>query len=253
MGKGQDKWQWLYGIHSVEALLHRAPKRIQRLCIASERADQRVQALQSMAERLAVPVEQLSRLELEGLVEGNHQGVLAWCDPAPVLADAELRLRLQEDAGQSLWLVLDGVTDPHNLGACLRSAEAAGAAGVIIPKDRAVGLTATVRKVSCGASEILPVYRVTNLARAMRQLQDHGVWSTGLCGHAETSVYDLDFRGPTALVLGAEGKGLRQLTRRECDTLAKLPMPGTMESLNVSVAAGICLFEVNRQRLADGP
>lgn len=147
-----------------------------------------------------------------------------------------------------LLLILDGVTDVHNLGACLRSADAAGVHGVLVPKDKSAPLNATVRKVACGAAESVPVYQVTNLARAMARLKEEGVWITGTAGEAEGSVFEADLRGPTALVMGAEGKGMRRLTREACDTLVKLPMAGAVSSLNVSVATGICLFEAVRQR-----
>jgi len=148
----------------------------------------------------------------------------------------------------ALLLVLDGVTDPHNLGACLRTADAAGVQAVILPKDRSAGLTPVVRKVACGAAEHLPVFAVTNLARALRTLQAAGLWVYGAAGEAEKSLYDVDFTGSVALVLGAEGSGLRRLTREHCDALVKIPMTGSVESLNVSVATGVLLYEVVRQR-----
>jgi len=152
------------------------------------------------------------------------------------------------ETDNALFLVLDGVTDPHNLGACLRSAAAAGTTAVIVPKDRAVGITPVVRRASAGAVDRVPLIEVTNLARALRDMKDAGVWLTGLAGEAEASLYDVDLKGKTALVMGGEGEGMRRLTREACDHLARIPMPGSMESLNVSVATGVALFEAVRQR-----
>ncbi|GED21276.1 hypothetical protein HHA01_02530 [Halomonas halmophila] len=179
-----------------------------------------------------------------------HQGVVAFCPPLAFEAENALWHRLQgwSAATPPLLLVLDGITDVHNFGACLRSADAAGAHGVVVPKDRAAPLNATVRKVACGAAESVPVYRATNLARAMARMKELGVWVTGTAGEAEASLFEADFSVATALVMGAEGKGMRRLTREACDGLVKLPMVGQVSSLNVSVATGICLFEAVRQR-----
>ena len=157
---------------------------------------------------------------------------------------------LAQAGPDALVLVLDGVTDPHNLGACLRSAAAAKATAVVVPKDRAVGLTPVVRRASAGGADRVPLVAATNLARALRTLKDAGVWITGLAGDTDTSIYDIDLKGPVALVLGSEGEGMRRLTRETCDFVAKIPMPGPMESLNVSVATGVVLFEALRQRSA---
>ena len=161
--------------------------------------------------------------------------------------EADLAAIVEQQA-KPFILILDGVTDPHNLGAILRSADAAGVHAVVAPKDRSVKLTSVVRKVACGAAESVPFITVTNLARTLRELQDAGVWIVGTAGETETLVYDADLKGPLAIVLGAEGEGLRRLTRETCDSLVKIPMFGTVSSLNVSVAAGICLFEAVRQR-----
>ncbi|MBN8480657.1 MAG: 23S rRNA (guanosine(2251)-2'-O)-methyltransferase RlmB, partial [Xanthomonadales bacterium] len=166
----------------------------------------------------------------------------------PARTEAELPALVEAAGGEGLFLVLDGVTDPHNLGACLRSAEAAGVNAVIVPKDRAVGMTATVRRASAGAADRVPFVAATNLARALRVLKDAGVWLTGLAGDGGTSLHALDFSGPVAIVMGSEGEGMRRLTREACDHLAHIPMRGRIESLNVSVATGIALFEVLRQR-----
>ena len=176
----------------------------------------------------------------------GHQGVAARVEPLPQAHSLDDLLDAVE--GPPLLLVLDGVTDPHNLGACLRSAAAAGATAVVIPKDKSAPVNATVRKTSAGAADRLPVVAVTNLSRCLRELQKQGVWIYGLAGEAETSLYSLDMRGNVALVLGGEADGLRRLTREHCDGLVRIPMPGEIESLNVSVAAGVTLFEAVRQR-----
>jgi 23S rRNA (guanosine2251-2'-O)-methyltransferase len=178
----------------------------------------------------------------------RHQGVVARYNAPTPHSEAELP-KLVEGAGVSaLFLVLDGVTDPHNLGACLRSAEAAGVTAVIVPKDRAVGITPTVRRASAGAADRVPLVAATNLARALKALKDAGVWLVGLVGDIDTSLYSIDLKGPIAIVLGSEGEGMRRLTREACDFVARIPMRGGVESLNVSVATGIALFETLRQR-----
>jgi len=189
--------------------------------------------------------------QLDKLAEGVwHQGVVAELAPAVRATDPETQLEdaLAAASGPPLLLVLDGVQDPHNLGACLRSAAAAGATAVIVPKDRAASLTPTARKVAAGGAERVPLVRVTNLARCMKDLQDAGIWIVGLAGEAESSLYGIDLKGPMAIAMGGEGEGLRRLTREHCDYLAKIPRASGMESLNVSVAAGISLFEAVRQR-----
>lgn len=240
--------QWVYGFHAVEAIVARHAKRVREIQVQQTRDDLRLQQLEQFARQKKIPVVQVSKTDLDELVEGRHQGVVARCAPAQVRSDQELEAFLGSIDGNALLLLLDGVTDPHNLGACLRSAEAAGAHAVIIPKDKSATLNATSRKVASGAAELIPVFRVANLARCMRQLKKSGVWLTGLCGEATASIYQTDLTMPCAIVMGAEAKGLRQLSRKECDYLASIPMPGTIESLNVSVAAGVCLFEASRQR-----
>ena len=241
-----------YGLHAVEELLRRDPARVRVLLLQRGRNDQRIAQLQALAERAAVAIEPRSREELDALAGGRHQGVVAALvgASAPDLRWSERQLLdAVAAAPEVLLLVLDGVTDPHNLGACLRSADAAGALAVVIPKDRSADITPTVRKVACGATESVPLARVTNLARTLRALREAGVWIYGAAGDARESVFASDLRGPTALVMGAEGSGLRRLTRELCDHLVSLPMSGAVSSLNVSVAAGICLFEARRQRL----
>jgi 23S rRNA (guanosine2251-2'-O)-methyltransferase len=233
----------------VAALLERAPGRVVALYLQAGRDDARLQGLVARAEAAALPVQRLSRAELDARFPGwHHQGAVAQCRPATVASEADLPGLLAVTAGAPLLLVLDGVQDPHNLGACLRTADAAGVTAVIAPRDRAVGLTPTVRKVACGAAETLPFLSVTNLARTLRQLRDAGLWIVGAAGEGSTDLYRSDLSGPLALVLGAEERGLRRLTREHCDFLVRIPMFGSVASLNVSVAAGICLFEAVRQR-----
>jgi len=185
---------------------------------------------------------------LDEKAQGNHQGVAARAKPVQAKGENELLSQLDALDGAPLLLVLDTITDPHNLGACLRTADAAGVHAVIAPKDKAVGITATVSKVACGAAESVPFYQVTNLARTLKELQDRGIWLFGTAGEASESVYKTDLKGPIAIVMGAEGKGLRRLTREACDHLIHIPMAGDVSSLNVSVATGVCLFEAVRQR-----
>lgn len=239
---------WVFGIHAVDALLQRQPKRIEELWLQQGRNDKRMQDIQQHAQKLGIRCLVVPREDLDKVVEGNHQGVLAKAKPAQMLRDRDLELLLNAVTHQPLLLILDGVTDPHNLGACLRTADAVGVDAVIAPKDNSAPLNATVRKVACGAADVVPYIQVTNLARTMKDLQQRGIWITGTAGEAEQSVYQADLKGPVALVMGAEGKGMRRLTREHCDFLVKLPMAGSVSSLNVSVATGVCLFEVVRQR-----
>lgn len=239
----------VFGVHALESLLERgeAPK----VLWVQSGTGKRLQALTHQARALGASIQEQPRDVLDQLTKGaSHQGVVAFCPPLAPENEASLMLKLGawQAAASPLFLVLDGVTDVHNFGACLRSADAAGAHGVIVAKDKAAPLNATVRKVACGAAESVPVYQVTNLARTLGALKDAGVWITGTAGEARQSVYDASFSGPAALVMGAEGKGMRRLTREACDYLVKLPMAGQVSSLNVSVATGICLFEAVRQR-----
>jgi len=202
-----------------------------------------------LARAAGARIRQVERDELERAAQGvNHQGVLARVRiPAP-RSEQELSAIIERAEGPPLLLILDEVQDPHNLGACLRSADAAGVQAVVAPKDKAVGLTPAVCKVASGAAETVPYVQVTNLARAMDGLKERGLWMIGAAGEAETELFEADLRGPLGLVMGSEGKGLRRLTRERCDRLVRLPMLGSVESLNVSVAAGICLYEALRQR-----
>ncbi len=237
----------VYGLHAVEALLRYHPKRVKRIWLADGRGDPRIQVIQRLASAAKVVLESCERSVLDEQVDGVHQGVLAEVTPSQMLGENMLD-ELLEGQSAPLLLVLDGVTDPHNLGACLRTADAAGVCAVIIPKDKSATLNATVRKVACGAAEVIPLVAVTNLARTLEKLQKRGVWIVGTAGEATTELYAQDLRGPLALVMGAEGKGMRRLTREHCDYLVRLPMAGSVSSLNVSVATGVCLFEAVRQR-----
>ncbi len=244
----------IYGLHAVTAALNHEPEQVCELWLERQRRDGRMQALLDQATGRGVMVRWADRAELDRLSGGaRHQGVVARLAVRPRGHDETDLLELLAAAdGPALLLALDGVQDPHNLGACLRSAAAAGVHAVIAPTDRAAGLNATVRKVASGGADIVPFVSVTNLARTLRGLQDQGVWIVGAAGEADDLLYDMDFTLPTAIVLGAEEKGLRRLTREACDRLARIPMTGAMESLNVSVAAGIFLFEARRQRDANG-
>lgn len=244
----------VYGIHAVTALLATRPAAVTSLAVVGG-GDERRAALLAQAQAAGIAVERVSRKALDQRLPGiNHQGVLATVQGGGVQLDEQaLPAFLAALAEPAFLLVLDGVQDPHNLGACLRGAAAAGAHAVIAPADRAAGLNATVRKVACGAAEIVPFIAVTNLARTLRELRQQGLWIVGAAGEADASLYEVDFTLPTAIVLGAEEKGLRRLTREVCDRLARIPMAGNgVESLNVSVAAGIFLFEARRQRGVNG-
>lgn len=240
----------VYGLHAVAAALKYESNRVRALWVERQRRDARLRDLLETAAG-TIPVHCVERAELDRLSGGaRHQGIVARLEVRRVgLDEADLPGLLAAANESALFLVLDGIQDPHNLGACLRSAAAAGVHAVIAPTDRAVGLNATVRKVASGAAEITPFVPVTNLARTLRGLRDLGIWIVGAAGEAESSLYEVDFTLPTAIVLGAEEKGLRRLTREVCDRLARIPLAeGGVESLNVAVAAGIFLFEARRQR-----
>lgn len=237
----------VFGIHAVGALLQRAPQDVLELFVMKDRDDKRMQPLIQEARQNGVSVQFCNRKTLDDMVGGQHQGIIAKARLQSSGSEADLAA-IVERQEKPFILILDGVTDPHNLGAILRSADAAGVHAVVAPKDRSVKLTSVVRKVACGAAENVPFITITNLARTLRELQDAGVWVVGTAGETETTIYQADFKGPLAIVLGAEGEGLRRLTRETCDSLVKIPMFGSVSSLNVSVAAGICLFEAVRQR-----
>jgi 23S rRNA (guanosine2251-2'-O)-methyltransferase len=239
----------LIGIHAVEAALQHDPGNLVELYIESGSQNARVRELGERARELGVKPHARDRAALDRMTGGaRHQGVVArYNAPAP-LAESALAGLVEQAGREALFLILDGVTDPHNFGACLRSAEAAAVTAVIVPKDRAVGVTPTVRRASAGAADRVPIVAVTNLARALKTLKDAGVWLVGLAGDTPQSLYAVDLDGPIAVVLGSEGEGMRRLTREACDFLAHIPMRGDVESLNVSVATGVALFEALRQR-----
>lgn len=242
---------WIVGINPVEGALANDASRVRELLVdvATAQRNARIKDLVDQARSHHIPVHHRPREQLDKIAgQARHQGIVALYEPPPMTHEDELAALIERDGMETLVLVLDGITDPHNLGACLRSAAAAKVTAVIVPKDRAVGLTPVVRRASAGGADRVPLVAVTNLARTLRELKDAGVWITGLAGDTETSVYEVDFRGPVALVLGSEGEGMRRLTRELCDFVAKIPMPGMMESLNVSVATGVVLFEALRQR-----
>jgi 23S rRNA (guanosine2251-2'-O)-methyltransferase len=240
---------WIVGINPVDGALRNDAARVRELLVENGQRNARVLELAERARALKIPVQHRPREELERHAgEARHQGIVARYEAAPAAHESDLADLLLRDSERTLVLVLDGVTDPHNLGACLRSAAAAGITAVVVPKDRAVGLTPVVRRAAAGGAERVPLIAVTNLARTLRELKDAGVWITGLAGDTDRSLYAIDFTGPVAIVLGGEGEGMRRLTRESCDFVASIPMPGGMESLNVSVATGVALFEALRQR-----
>lgn len=243
--------QVLAGFHAVTARLRHAPATIKELYVDETRRDKRMQGLIDHAEAAGVKPRMVPATRLDGMAGGmRHQGVLALAQANVLAVDVDEVLDQLEDQGVApLLLVLDSVTDPHNLGACLRTADAAGVHAVIAPRDRAVGLNATVRRVACGAAETVPYIMVTNLARTMRALKARDVWLVGTDDQAPEALHQVDARRGMAWVMGAEGEGMRRLTRETCDQLVNIPMLGSVESLNVSVAGAVCLYETVRQRL----
>ncbi len=240
--------QWIGGINAVAAALENDRTHVRELWIEARARNPRLAELVELARGAGIPVRQVATDMLARAVPGvKHQGIVAQYEPPTNLGEGDLD-ELLGKVEHPLLLVLDGVQDPHNLGACLRSAEAAGVAAVIVPRDRAVGITPVVRKAAAGAADRVPLIRVTNLARTLKSLKDAGVWIVGLAGETDKSLYQMDLKGPIAIAMGGEGDGLRRLTREHCDFLARIPMLGAVESLNVSVATGIALFEAVRQR-----
>ncbi len=239
----------IYGIHAVKALLERDPQRFLDVWILKGRDDRRLHPLLLELEAAGLTIQVANRQWLDEKVEGAvHQGIVARVQEGRQYQESDLESLLQQHTAP-LLLILDGVTDPHNLGACLRNADAAGVHAVIVPRDRSAQLNATAKKVASGAAETVPLIRVTNLARTLRLLKEHNVWIVGTAGEADHHLYQSKLTGPLALVMGAEGEGMRRLTREHCDELISIPMAGSVTSLNVSVAAGVCLFEAVRQRL----
>ena len=238
----------IYGMHAVRVMLERAAHRVVSVRLAQQRADPRARAIEDLARRHARPLERVDARVLQQLLgEVAHQGVAAEITRLSPWSEDDLLAALA-DVRAPLLLALDGVQDPHNLGACLRTADACGALAVIVPRDRAAQLTPSARKVAVGAAETTPVVTVTNLVRTLKLLKDAGLWVVGAEAAAEKAAREVDLRGPLVLVLGAEGTGLRHLTQANCDFLVRLPQRGAVESLNVSVAAGMLLYECLRQR-----
>lgn len=248
--------QWIAGINAVSAAVEHDAENVREVLIEAGAKNPRLTEIEENARRKGIDVRRVALQALDGVTGGlRHQGAVARYMAAKTWDESELPALVEAAQGKALILALDGVQDPHNLGACLRSAAAAGATAVIIPKDKAVQVNATVRKTSAGAADSVPVVRATNLARCLRDLQQMGVWIYGLAGETAVSLYSIDLRGNVALVLGGEADGLRRLTREHCDQLVTIPMPGGdaasgVESLNVSVATGVALFEAVRQRQA---
>ncbi len=244
-----SRLNYIYGLHAVQAALEKEPETISSLWLEHARRDARAQKLMALAREAGIEIKKVKREELDRLVgDVRHQGVVAAASEVSARDETWLKTFLDSLNDPPFLLVLDGVTDPHNLGACLRTADAAGVHAVIAPRDKACGLTGTVRKVACGAVETVPFVQVTNLARTLRMLQKQGIWLTGADAETSQDIFATDLCGPLALVMGAEGSGLRRLTREHCDQLVRLPMCGSVQSLNVSVSTGICLYEALRQR-----
>jgi 23S rRNA (guanosine2251-2'-O)-methyltransferase len=242
--------QWIVGVNAVASSIENDADNVREVLVEAGSKNPRLTEIEENARRKGIDVRRVNTQALDGVGGGvRHQGVAARYAAAQTWNENELEGLVEAAGGKALLLVLDGVQDPHNLGACLRSAAAAGVTAVVIPKDKSATVNATVRKTSAGAADRIPVVAVTNLARCLRDLQKLGVWIYGLAGDAEASLYALDLRGNVALVLGGEADGLRRLTREHCDQLVRIPMPGEIESLNVSVAAGVTLFEAVRQRV----
>jgi 23S rRNA (guanosine2251-2'-O)-methyltransferase len=238
----------VFGVHAVRSLLLRSQGRVRKLFVDTRREDARMRELLQLAQQAGIKPERVDAKNLDSRV-GNvvHQGVVAEVDPLPPWHEDELVAALSAHK-DPLVLVLDGVQDPHNLGACLRTADACGALAVVIPKDRAASLNPTVRKVAAGAADTTPIATVTNMARSLKLLKEAGLWIVGADMAGDKLAWEADLRGPLALVLGSEGDGLRELTRKTCDFLVRLPQAGSVESLNVSVACGMLLYETTRQR-----
>ena len=244
------KHELVYGFHAVKTVLQTRPRDVIQLLVQENRRDPRLTELTKLADSSHIPYEVLSKIKLQELAgEANlHQGIMARCKPLAPWTEKDLMDCVENATDRVLFLILDGVQDPHNLGACLRSANAFGVHAVIAPKDRAVSLTDVVKKVACGAAEQTPFVAVTNLNRTLKQLKEANVWLVGFDSEATVGLTEIDLKGNIGIVMGGEGEGLRRLTRETCDYLAQIPMMGSVESLNVSVATGVALYETQRQR-----
>lgn len=243
------KEQLIFGLHAVTAVLKHHPERIKRLQLQEGLREQAVIRLINQAKALHLSIEPVKKQTLDKLTQNAvHQGIVAFCSPVKAWDEVDLLMHIKTLPKPPFLLFLDGVQDPHNLGACFRSALAAGVDAIVVPKDKSCHLTPVVHKVAVGAADILPFVQVTNLVRCMEQLKEQGVWFVGAEMQDAKPLYEIDLTGPIAWVLGAEGKGLREGTKKHCDHLAFIPMNAAVESLNVSVATGICLFETVRQQ-----
>ncbi len=241
----------IYGIHAVSLRLKKQPASCRELLV-TEKRNQRLESVYQLARQKGIGIQLEERAELTSRCGSEkHQGcvLLLSAESKPTV---DLESLLESTHPGTLLLVLDGVQDPHNLGACLRTADACGVDAVIIPRDKSVGMNATVEKVAAGAAQTVPLIEVTNLTRALQAIKDRGIWVYGTTGETDNSLYDQDYAGPIALVMGNEGRGIRRLTAESCDYLVSIPMLGSVESLNVSVATGVCLYEINRSRMACG-
>ena len=239
----------IYGVHAVTALLNNENRRVKKLFVHHEKQTSKIQHIEILARERGIVIEPISVATLNKRYgDIAHQGVIALAEPLPHFNEHDLPDLIEACEGSCFILILDQVTDPHNLGACLRTADAAGVNFVMIPKDKSAAITPTVSKVACGAAELIPVVSVTNLVRAMEILKEAGVWIYGAAVEGDHSLFQTEFHHSVGIVMGAEGTGLRRLTRDHCDALFSLPMAGSVESLNVSVATGISLFEVVRQK-----
>jgi 23S rRNA (guanosine2251-2'-O)-methyltransferase len=239
----------LFGIHAVQAALDYSPEKITQVWLDSQRQDARLKELQTQLNSLNIKTEIADKKKLDKFADGkNHQGIVAEVELPSVQSEEQLKHKIKHLTEPAFFLVLDHVQDPHNLGACLRTADAAGVHGIIITKDNAIGITPTVCKIASGAAETVPVYQVTNLVRTLRWMKEQNIWIIGSTGEAEQTIFSLDLKMSLALVMGAEGTGMRHLTQENCDFLVKIPMRGQVESLNVSVAAAIMIYEVLRQK-----
>ncbi len=238
----------IFGIHAVEAAIDFSPEKIVTVWVDNQRQDERLQFITKKITALSIKIQRVERKKLDKFSEGkNHQGIVIEFQLPEIHSEAELKTQV-EKINQPLLLVLDQVQDPHNLGACLRTADATGVDGIIIPKDNATSLTPTVCKVASGAAETVPIYQVTNLARTLRWLKTQNIWLVGATGEAEQTIFNTDLKMSLALIMGTEGKGMRRLTQQQCDFLVNIPMLGQIESLNVSVAAAVMLYEIVRQK-----
>ncbi len=242
----------IFGMHAVQAALDYSAKKIHHAWIDDQRQDHKLKKLIDELASFKITIEKTDRKKLDKIADGkNHQGIVIAIEMPTAKTEDQLKKAVSELETSALFLILDQVQDPHNLGACLRTADAVGVNGIIITKDNATGITPTVCKVASGAAETVPVYQVTNLARTIRWLKEQHIWVMGTSGYAQQSVFEADLNIPIALVMGKEATGMRALTEKQCDFLVNIPMTGTVESLNVSVAAGVMMYEAYRQRIAD--